>query len=689
MGIENQQKKLKYPKSVFFIIVNELCERFSYYGMRTILVLYLTSILTYSEDDATVIYHIFAMFCYFFPVLGSMIADSWLGKFKTIFFLSIVYAIGNIIISLASASSTIDIPGRTLTIIGLLLIAFGTGGIKPCVSAFGGDQFILPQQEKQMAQFFSFFYFAINSGSLISTFLTPVLREDVQCLDQSSCYPLAFGVPAVLMIVSILVFVAGKNLYIIKKPQGNVVMQVSKCMGHAIGQKMKSKGPKRDHWLDYADDQYEKKEIEDIKSALRVLYLYLPLPFFWALFDQQGSRWTFQATMMTGALGSWSLKPDQMQVVNPLLILIFIPIFESIIYPLLKKCNLLTKPLQRLGVGGVLAAIAFGISAIVELELEGSYPVLPGSGQAQLRVFNGLGCEVQVNLERPVDPLSQKIEPYGSWRLPHLSADGKGMVAMQYANCDNEIKVTTVTVEEKQILSYLTTADGLVKISYETNGDDVEKEKEVARIRVLFANEVTGTVTIGGTVLKNEVQGSKFGQSALIDLTPNTYEVKIGDTVQGEVELLVGGVYTVMLPKINNNLVVHTITSENKVHMLWLIPQYVVMTMGEVMFSITGLEFSYSQAPLSMKSVMQAGWLLTVAFGNLIVVIIAEAKFFDRQLWEFVLFAGLMVVDMLIFALMAMGYQYIEPPHESQDLPLESTEEKRGIDNTTFKRDDE
>ncbi|GLH14543.1 Peptide transporter family 1 [Gryllus bimaculatus] len=554
---------------------------------ETILVLYLTSILTYSEDDATVIYHIFAMFCYFFPVLGSMIADSWLGKFKTIFFLSIVYAIGNIIISLASASSTIDIPGRTLTIIGLLLIAFGTGGIKPCVSAFGGDQFILPQQEKQMAQFFSFFYFAINSGSLISTFLTPVLREDVQCFDQSSCYPLAFGVPAVLMIVSILVFVAGKNLYIIKKPQGNVVMQVSKCMGHAIGQKIKSKGPKRDHWLDYADDQYEKKEIEDIKSALRVLYLYLPLPFFWALFDQQGSRWTFQATMMTGALGSWSLKPDQMQVVNPLLILIFIPIFESIIYPLLKKCNLLTKPLQRLGVGGVLAAIAFGISAIVELQLEGSYPVLPGSGQAQLRVFNGLGCEVQVNLVRPVDPLSQKIEPYGSWRLPHLSANGKDMVAMQYANCDNEIKVTTVTVEEKQ------------------------------------------------------------------------------------------------------NLVVHTITSENKVHMLWLIPQYVVMTMGEVMFSITGLEFSYSQAPLSMKSVMQAGWLLTVAFGNLIVVIIAEAKFFDRQLWEFVLFAGLMVVDMLIFALMAMGYQYIEPPHESQDLPLESTEEKRGIDNTTFKRDDE
>jgi solute carrier family 15 oligopeptide transporter 1 len=92
---------------------------------------------------------------------------------------------------------------RELSIVGLLLIAIGTGGIKPCVSAFGGDQFKLPQQEKQLQQFFSLFYFSINSGSLISTFLTPVLREDVKCLDQDTCYPLAFGVPAALMIVSV------------------------------------------------------------------------------------------------------------------------------------------------------------------------------------------------------------------------------------------------------------------------------------------------------------------------------------------------------------------------------------------------------------------------------------------------------------------------------------------------------
>ena len=86
---------------------------------------------------------------------------------------------------------------------GLFIIALGTGGIKPCVSAFGGDQFVRPQQDRQLGAFFSVFYFSINAGSLISTFITPILREDVHCFDKDSCYPLAFGVPAILMIVAV------------------------------------------------------------------------------------------------------------------------------------------------------------------------------------------------------------------------------------------------------------------------------------------------------------------------------------------------------------------------------------------------------------------------------------------------------------------------------------------------------
>lgn len=138
---------------------------------------------------------------YFFPVLGAIISDSYLGKFRTILYVSVIYAIGNIVLSISS-SPAIGIPQIPFSLLGLLLIALGTGGIKPCVSSFGGDQFVVPQQAFQLAAFFSVFYFSINAGSLISTFLTPVLRE-TKCLGDDSCYPLAFGVPGVLMITSI------------------------------------------------------------------------------------------------------------------------------------------------------------------------------------------------------------------------------------------------------------------------------------------------------------------------------------------------------------------------------------------------------------------------------------------------------------------------------------------------------
>jgi solute carrier family 15 (oligopeptide transporter), member 1 len=98
------------------------------------------------------------------------------------------------------------------------------------VAAFGGDQFKIPEQAKQLASFFSFFYFSINAGSLIATYLMPVLREDVHCFGDFDCFSLAFGVPGVLMVLSILVFVAGKSLYIVKQPTGNVIVQVFRCI---------------------------------------------------------------------------------------------------------------------------------------------------------------------------------------------------------------------------------------------------------------------------------------------------------------------------------------------------------------------------------------------------------------------------------------------------------------------------
>ena len=189
--------------------------------MNSILSLYLEKKLLYSENDATVIVHIFKFLCYFMSLFGACLADQFLDKFKTIIYLSIVYVVGHVIKTVATMTSYRSIPHNELTLLGLAVIAVGTGGIKPCVAAFAGDQFELPEQEKEVQRFFSIFYLSINIGSLVTIFVGPELIS-VHCFEEEDCYPLAFGVPALLMFMATVIIIIGKPFYTIKPADGIV-----------------------------------------------------------------------------------------------------------------------------------------------------------------------------------------------------------------------------------------------------------------------------------------------------------------------------------------------------------------------------------------------------------------------------------------------------------------------------------
>ncbi|XP_045458412.1 peptide transporter family 1-like [Melitaea cinxia] len=561
-----------------------------------------------------------------------------------------------------------------LTILALLLIAFGTGGIKPCVSAFGGDQFKLPEQEKYLGYFFSLFYFSINAGSLISTFLTPILRADVHCFGDNDCYSLAFGVPGILMIISIIFFVAGKRFYIMKSPTGNVMSRVASCIGHAVLRSFQNK-EKREHWLDHADDKYDTNLIEDVKALLGVLVLFIPLPVFWALFDQQGSRWTFQADRMEQDIGGWTLKADQMQVLNPLLILIFIPLFEVAIYPCLTWCRLIRKPLHKMIWGGILAAFAFVISGIVELSLLPTYGTPVSDGLAQLRIYNGYDCNFTLNMNVQNITYNATIGPLGAYEKLDIEADQiiqlpYSLRGMPNSACENITFSNTFSLLEKTANSYFISNNNLYNFI-----DDNNKAIDGVNVRFL---------TNAYTPVKIDVQSNKGNTTTLSiagdDTTQKTtakgtYDVLVNSlVVLPEFKFQAGAVYTIIIHQSENGSYmsdVVTITPPNTVHILWLIPQYVIMTMGEVMFSVTGLQFSFTQAPASMKSVLQSIWLLTVAFGNLIVILIVKGNFLDAQWKEFFLFAGLMLLDMLIFMTMAFRWKYVELKDSTEELAIE------------------
>ncbi|XP_014600773.1 PREDICTED: peptide transporter family 1 [Polistes canadensis] len=701
----NTKEKLKYPKSVFFIVSNEFCERFSFYGMRTVLTLYLGNTLNYDDRTSTVIYHVFTMFVYFFPIFGAILADSLLGKFRTIFYVSIIYAVGQFLLSL-SAVPSIGIPAREIALLGLFLIALGSGGIKPCVAAFGGDQFILPQQQQQLSNFFSVFYFSINSGSLISSFLTPILRSNVTCFGDKTCYSLSFLVPAVLMSISIVIFAIGKPLYKIVDLQSNVVVDVSKCICYAIKKKIQSK-KKMDHWLDHAADKYGQQLVDDIKDSLKVLKMFLPLPIFWALFDQQGSRWTIQASRMDGEIGNFVIQPDQMQVFNPLLIVIFIPIFEICIYPVFSKIRLLNTPLKKLTIGGLLASLSFVISAVVELQLEKTYPILPTEGVAQVRIFNTMNCKIPIT----INDQNYDIDGLDYWKDINIDTTN-GDAYLEYSlnmtkcieanfmnNMKNEIIMEGyLTIPNAEAKSFAITPNGI------QNGfsDGVEKPKKGlptvhsliylspesmkkynSSLNFYTESKLTEVIKLNNTIFK---------ETSLHEIKPDKYDIYLNKKkLLSNKDLKLGGVYTIVgydIPEIQKTEIsIITITPPNSMHLMWMLPQYIVITMAEVLFSITGLEFAFTQSPPSMKSLMQSSWLLTVAFGNLIVVIIAEVKFFSRQVYEFFLFAGLMLVFMILFSIMTLFYKYTNVPEtDGEEIVLE---EKNGTINQAYKDDEQ
>ncbi|KAM5275375.1 solute carrier family 15 member 1 isoform 1-T1 [Hipposideros larvatus] len=673
MGMSQTRSCFGYPLSIFFIVVNEFCERFSYYGMRALLILYFTQFIKWDDNLSTAVYHTFIALCYLTPILGALIADSWLGKFKTIVSLSIVYTIGQAITAISSINDLSDsdhdgTPDNiavhvALSMIGLALIALGTGGIKPCVSAFGGDQFE-ESQEKQRNRFFSIFYLAINAGSLLSTIITPILRvQECGIHSRQACYPLAFGVPAALMAVALIVFVIGSGMYKKVQPQGNIMGKVAKCIGFAIKNRFRHRSkefPKREHWLDWAKEKYDERLISQIKMVTRVMFLYIPLPMFWALFDQQGSRWTLQATTMNGKIGLIEIQPDQMQTVNAILIVIMVPIVDAVVYPLIAKCGLNFTSLKKMTVGMFLASMAFVVAAIVQVEIDKTLPVFPKGNEVQIKALNIGNDNMTIFFPGKtvtLDQLSHTNEFFtfdvNTLTSINISSNGSPVVPVTYefeAGHRHTLLLWAPT-------SYRVIQDGL----------NQKPEKGQNGIRFVNALNYSLSITVDGKnytdITSNNASKYQFLPSGEKNFTLISAGIPENCKNSFKTELGFGSAYTYVIrtqdgcPKEKEFQDI----SPNTINMALQIPQYFLMTCGEVVFSVTGLEFSYSQAPSNMKSVLQAGWLLTVAVGNIIVLIVAGAGQFSEQWAEYILFAALLLVVCIIFAIMARFYTYINP----------------------------
>ncbi|KAK9878000.1 hypothetical protein WA026_020213 [Henosepilachna vigintioctopunctata] len=637
-----------------------------------------------SENTSTIVYHVFIMGCYIIPTIGAICADSVVGKYRTILYFSLIYLAGNILMCGASICS-VQLSKMFFTPVGLFLIAFGTGGVKPCVAAFGGDQFYLPDQREELQHFFSLFYFSINLGGFMGMTITPILRQVVTCFGEDTCYPLVFGFPATLMMVSIVLFVIGKPWYRIKYPKKNVMLDFIKCAFYALAKRMVRDTKRYDHWLDYAQDKYSRKLIDDMKIVFSVLFLFLPVPLFWSLFDQQGSRWTFQASHMNGYVFGFEIVPDQMQVINPAMVLVMIPFFDIILKPVMASCRILDNNLSRMAVGGFAASLAFFSAGIVETVLEKTYPELPDKQHSSMFIVNTLPCELDV-----LNPFNKSLTMQSSEMImfKNMPADNSQhykLIVEAPLLCGN-IKMKKnyfqmyLTPIENQVDTVIIGMDVTNRIKvFLTDPIDFKKSLNgKARVRIAYMKS-SGNLNNVTVSLKNKeglqdvyfVQDSEniyLATSGYMELPDGKYKCIISSAeipviTTKNIVLEFGGIYALIIRESFRGiefLEVYPMAAANSVNILWLIPQYFFISVAEIFFAIAGLEFAFMQAPKSMKTVTIAGWYMSVAIGNFLVILVTQASIFKSQAQEFFLFAILIIIDMIIFLRIVSKYRFVQ-----------------------------
>jgi POT family proton-dependent oligopeptide transporter len=329
------------PPGVPYIIGNEAAERFSYYGMKSVLTVFMAHyILNQSgvlapmnENESYMYTHLFVFGVYFLPVLGAVLADGFLGKYRTILSLSIVYCLGNLTLACMATSWGIAIGQRMMLLVGLIMICLGAGGIKPCVSANVGDQFG-GSNKHLLSKMFGWFYFSINAGSFISSILCPWLLANPKWGPGW-----AFGIPGIAMLIATLFFWGGRNKMVHVPPGG----------------------------LGYLKETFSK---EGLITLARIAMVFFFILFFWGLWGMSnGAEWTLQAEKMDLHWMGMDLIAAQVQTANPILILIFIPIVNYVLYPAIDKVFTLT-PLRKIGIGLFITALSFVVIVWIQSQID-------------------------------------------------------------------------------------------------------------------------------------------------------------------------------------------------------------------------------------------------------------------------------------------------------------------------------
>ncbi|CAK9154319.1 unnamed protein product [Ilex paraguariensis] len=411
-------------KACPYILGTECCERLAYYGMSSNLLLYFKNKLNQHSVTASTNRSNWSGTCYITPLIGAFLADAYLGRYWTIASFSIIYVIGMALLTLSAS-----VPGLKPTcyeedgchptdaqtavcFTALYLVALGTGGIKPCVSSYGADQFDDSDEveKKYKSSFFNWFYFSINIGALIASSVIVWVQNNIG-------WGWGFGIPAVTMAVAVVSFFSGTQLYRNQKPGGSPLTRICQVVVASL-RNYRVKVPadksllyettdaesaivgsrKLDHTTDFGffdkaavvviqSDHMEDSvdswrcctvtQVEELKAVIRLLPIWATIIIFSTVYGQMGNLFVLQGTFMDAYVGNsgFEIPEASLGIFDTLSVLFWVPVYDRIIVPVARKItghkSGLTQ-LQRLGTGlfiSIFSMLSAGILEIVRLDI--------------------------------------------------------------------------------------------------------------------------------------------------------------------------------------------------------------------------------------------------------------------------------------------------------------------------------
>lgn len=402
-------------KACPFILGNECCERLAYYGIATNLVSYLTKKLHQGNVSAARNVTTWQGTCYITPLIGAVLADAYWGRYWTIAVFSIIYSIGMATLTLSASVPALKPPPCLESIcpdaslsqyaiffLGLYLIALGTGGIKPCVSSFGADQFDDTDSAERVKKgsFFNWFYFSINIGALISSSFLVWVQDNWG-------WGLGFGIPTLFMGLAIGSFFLGTPLYRFQRPGGSpltricqvVVASVRKwnldvpsdsSLLHEFAEESAIKGSRKiEHsdelkFLDKAATKHPHEpssttttwqlctitQVEELKILLRMFPIWASGIVFSAVYSQISTMFVEQGMVLDTKVGSVSIPPASLSTFDVVSVILWVPLYDRFLVPIARRFTGKERgfsELQRMGIGLFVSILAMAAAALVEI----------------------------------------------------------------------------------------------------------------------------------------------------------------------------------------------------------------------------------------------------------------------------------------------------------------------------------